>query len=196
MCSESELIALIKQRTGLELEALDSGSYGIKTFSMRFPDMETSQSIAMGYLNGNGTFFIDATNHFLCYTIGTGIGSYQYVDDLYRTIIFDFDGMLANVCMRTDCSWTQMMNIDMYSGNYIENDYSKNDITLVPLKVWACNHDNNSDNRKYVQGFIKNCYVNYERQFQRGLKFTDQNGNEFVTLGGYMLYYNGNINQK
>ena len=119
------------------------------------------------------------------------MGNYNYVDNLYRAIVYDFNGVLANVSMYTECSWNQMMNIDMKVGNYLENDYSKNDITLGPLKVWACNHYADGTNRKYAKGFIKNCYVNYERKFQRNIKFIDQNRNEFITLGGYLLYYNG-----
>ena len=35
---------------------------------------------------------------------------------------------------------------------------------------------------------IPNLYINYERTFETGLKFADQNGNRFVTLGSYLLY--------
>ena len=89
----------------------------------------------------------------------------------------------------TEMNWDNCMNVRMKNTtySYAENDYSKNDITLAPLRVYAGNH-NASENRKYVKGFIKNCYVNYERKFQRNIKFIDQNGNRFVTLGGYILY--------
>ena len=189
--SISEIIATIKQRTGLELTSLGAAENSMEPFNVRFPDMEESQKVSIQTFTFSGTFFIDATNHFLCYTVGTGMGDYRYVDNLYRAIVYDFNGVLANVSMSRECPWTSFMNINMYNGGYLENDYSKNDITLVPLRVYACNHDNNSTNRKYVNGFIKNCYVNYERKFQRNLKFIDQNRNEFITLGGYLLYYNG-----
>ena len=184
-CSESELLTTIKQRTGLELEALDSGSAGIKTFSMRFPDMGTAQSIGLEYLNGSGTFFIDADNHFLCYSIASGTGNYSYVDDLYRALVFDFNGKLANICYITDKRWHETMNASGESYYYFEDDSSKSNITLCPLRVYAYNSLNDANN---VNGFVKNCYVNYERKFQKGLKFIDENGNEFVTLGGYLIY--------
>ena len=186
-CSESELLTTIKQRTGLELEALDSGSAGIKTFSMRFPDMGTAQSIGLEYLNKNGTFFIDADNHFLCYSIASGTGNYSYVDDLYRALVFDFNGKLANICYTTNKSWHETMNASGESHYYFEDDSSKSNITLCPLRVYASNTLNGANN---VYKFVKNCYVNYERKFQKGLKFIDQNGNRFVTLGGYLLYKN------
>lgn len=179
-CSESELLTTIKQRTGLELEALDSGSYGIQKFNMRFPDMETAQSVNLEYLNSTGTFFIDADNHFLCYSIASGMGSYSYVDDLYKVLVFDCNGKLCNVCYSDDQNWGNTMNVMSY---YAEDDSSKSKITLCPLRVVAGNMVSNS-----VKGFVKKCYVNYERKFQKGLKLIDGNGNKFVTLGGYLLY--------
>ena len=187
--SESELLATIKQRTGLELEALDSGSSVRKTYSVRFPDMETSQNVSIAAFSYNGTLFIDTNNHFLCYTISSGLGTYDYVDYLYKTMVCDFNGKLSNVCGHNNTDWEFAMNIHQglnTSYYYIENDHSKSDITLCPLRACGSDANNSSDNS--VRGFVKNCYVNYERQFQRDLKFIDQNGNRFVTLGGYLLY--------
>ena len=179
--NESELLATIKQRTGLEMKALDDGSYGVKTFSMRFPDMETAQNIKLGYFNERGTFFIDADNHFLCYSIASGTEDYSYVDYLYRNFVFDYNGKLANICYSADRNWSVMNT----GGNYTKDDSSKSNITLCPLRTYAYNSLNDAN---HVQEFVKNCYVNYERKFQKGLKFIDQNGNRFVTLGGYILY--------
>ena len=185
--SISEIIATIKQRTGLELTSLGSASSGMVPFNVRFPDMEESQKVSILEFTFSGTFFIDATNHFLCYTVGTGMGDYTYVDNLYRAIVYDFNGLLANVCMYAECNWSYTININMRDGNYIENDYSKNNITLAPLRAYGAAVYQSSDT-KYAKGFIRNCYVNYERKFQRNIKFIDQNGNRFVTLGGYILY--------
>lgn len=183
--NESELLAIIKQKTGLELEALDSGSAGIQKFSMRFPDMEIAQSIGLGYFNDSGTFFIDVDNHFLCYSIASGTANYSYVDDLYKALVFDYNGKLANICYASDKRWYEAMNAAGDTNYYAEDDSSKSNITLCPLRVYAYNNLNGANN---VRGFVKNCYVNYERKFQKGLKFIDQNGNKFVTLGGYLLY--------
>ena len=182
--SESELLATIKQRTGLELEASDSSSGDIQTFSMRFSDMETAQSIGLEHLDISGTFFIDADNHFLCYSIASGLDSYSYVNNLYKALIFDSNGKLANVCYETRREFYYTMTA---YGGYAENDNSKSNITLCPLRVYANNSLNGANN---VYAFVKNCYVNYERKFQRNIKFVDQNNNEFITLGGYLLYKN------
>ena len=189
--SISEIIDTIKQRTGLELTSLGSSTNNMEPFNVRFPDMEESQKVEILTFTSSGAFFIDATNHFLCYTVSSGVGTYNCVDDLYRAIVYDFNGVLANVSYASRRLWQSVMNINMYDGAYLENDSSKNDITLGPLRVYSRNHNSDSTNSKYVKGFVKNCYVNYERKFQRGLKFIDQNRNEFITLGGYLLYYNG-----
>ena len=68
----------------------------------------------------------------------------------------------------------ELCNITQYASNTL-----KEQITLVPLYT------------EFGKSFVKNTYINYERMFQPGLKFIDQNKNEFVTLGSYLLYYNG-----
>ena len=90
--SISEIIATIKQRTGLELTSLGSASYSMEPFNVRFPDMEEGQKVEIQTFTSSGTFFIDATNHFLCYTVGNGVGNYNYVENLYRAIVYDFNG--------------------------------------------------------------------------------------------------------
>lgn len=187
--SINEIIATIKQRTGLELTILGEASYEAVPFNVRFPDMEESQKIDILEFTLSGTFFIDVANHFLCYTVNSGMDDYDYIDRIYRAIVYDFNGVLANVSYKHEMNWDDTMNMRMENttNSYHANDYSKNNITLAPLRVYACNH-NEYENRKYVKGFIKNCYVNYERKFQRNIKFIDQNGNRFVTLGGYILY--------
>lgn len=184
-CSESELLTTIKQRTGLELKKVPDNT-GLPVYSTRFPDMETAQNIIFDYFNDNGTFFIDADNHFLCYSIKSGLEDYSYVNALYKALVSDFNGKLANVCYAVNRVWYKTMNVDAYSG-YAEDDSSKSNITLCPLRVFASNTLNGANN---VYKFVKNCYVNYERKFQKGLKFVDENGNEFITLGGYLLYKN------
>ena len=137
--SESELLAIIKQRTGLELEKLVSTGSNSDKFNMRFPDMETAQSIVLGTLNRNGIFFIDADNHFLCYSIASGTEDTSYIDDMYGALVSDFNGKLANICYTTDKRWHETMNASGESYYYFEDDSSKSNITLCPLRVYAYN---------------------------------------------------------
>ena len=180
---ESELLAIIKQKTGLELTASGSAdNFGLTPFNVRFPDMAESQGVGIYKFTESGILFIDADNHFLCYSIENGLSSYSYVEDLYRALVFDSNGKLANVCYTNRREFYYTMTA---YGGYAENDNSKSNITLCPLRVYTRNNLNGANN---VYAFVKNCYVNYERKFQRNLKFIDQNGNKFVTLGGYLLY--------
>ena len=183
--SISEIIATIKQRTGLELTSLGytEDSSNVEYFNVRFPDMKESQKVKILTLNVSGTFFIDATNHFLCYSCASGTEDYTYVEHLYRALVFDSNGKLANMCFGTGNNWYETINASTTSNFLFGNAYSKSDITLCPLRVFA---KNSAD--KSVKCFVKNCYTNYERKFQKGLKFIDQNGNRFMTLGGYLLY--------
>ena len=181
--SISEIIATIKQRTGLELTSSGSAdNYGKIPFNVRFPDMEESQGVGIYEFTSSGVFFIDANNHFLCYSIASGLDSYSYVNNLYSALVFDSNGKLANICYDTRREFYRTMAA---YGGYAEDNNLKSNITLCPLRVYANNNLNGAND---VHAFVKNCYVNYERKFQRNLKFIDQNGNKFVTLGGYLLY--------
>lgn len=188
--TETATLQLIKEKTGVEITNLGEQSYGIYTYGIRFPNMETAQKVRCAYFDKEGTVFVDVDNHFLMLTTNSGTGYSNYVNDFFPVIIFDYKGTLCNVCYSDDTPWNKNMNSNN-SGDlpyYQGNDVGKQDITLVPLRVYANNPLLQSNAN--VMSFIKNCYTNYERKFQRGLKFTDQNGNEFVTLGGYMLYKN------
>ena len=83
---------------------------------------------------------------------------------------------------------------DIMSSNYfysvfninsiVKNDQSKQTIKILPAFCL-------SSYKNIKTGFLKNIYINYERAFTTGLKFIDKSGNEFITLGSYLLYYNG-----
>ena len=188
--TETETLQLIKEKTGVEITNTNESSAGLWTYNIRFPDMETAQRVHCETFGREGTVFIDVDNHFLMLTTNSGTGYSDYVNEFFPIIIFDYKGTLYNVCYTSDISWNTSMNSNTsgtlpdYQGNAAE----KQDVTLVPLRVFATNQlvqPNQS-----VKSFIKNCYTNYERKFQRAQKFVDQNGNEFVTLGGYLLYKN------
>lgn len=66
----------------------------------------------------------------------------------------------------------------------VKYDQSKQTIKILPAFCY-CRTTNTTT------GFLKNIYINYERAFSTGLKFIDKSGNEFITLGSYLLFYNG-----
>lgn len=101
------------------------------------------------------------------------------VTRMHDVFIVDINGTLINI--KTISSYNnygyQIFNIP-YTTKHFSG--TSNSITLVPAFFYK-----NDDNNK---GFIKNMYIEYERAFQGGQKYIDQNGNIFVTLGGYFLY--------
>lgn len=100
----------------------------------------------------------------------------------HDVFIVDINGTLINI---KKISSSYDYEYQLFNTPYSSVPFrgTSNSITLVPAFFY------NNDN--YNKGFIKNMYIEYERSFQGGLKFIDQNRNEFITLGGYLLYYNG-----
>ena len=86
-----------------------------------------------------------------------------------------------------------IMSSEYFNGVFninstVKNDQSKQTIKILPAFCYY-RHTN------ITTGFLKNIYINYERAFPTGLKFIDKSGNEFITLGSYLLFYNGKKQQ-
>ena len=180
----SALIALIKEKTGLEITPPEP-SHNI--YKMRFPDMENAKNVYLvNDFSQIGTIFIDADNHFFVYSVGDGVSVISYLDSMYRTFIYDYNGELGIISSSNRVSWSNT-NTTLDSSYIFEADPTKNEIILVPFRTRGEHYVNESIHANF-KTFVKNVYTNYERRFQPGLKFIDQNGNKFVTLGGYLLY--------
>ena len=178
--SDTETIALIKEKTGLELTYVGGGDYNIYECQVKFPDMENYETLYMDKPSvlEPGLCFVDVENHFFAWVNPqTNMDNYKPVNTLkvwLGILIHEKDGKLvSDVSSTSSYSMSGWCNIP----DYVE-DIIKGQITLVPLY----SQDGKS--------FVKNVYINYERMFQPGLKFVDENGNEFITLGGYLLYKN------
>ena len=174
----TKTIALIKEKTGLELNYVGGGDYNIYECQVKFPDMENYETL---YMNKPGVLkpglcFVDVENHFFAWVVPQTDTTYyepaQNIKTWLGILIYEKDGKLvSDISSRSNYSMYDWCNIP---GNV--EDTIKEQITLVPLYT------------RDGKSFVKNTYINYERMFQPGLKFVDQNGNRFVTLGGYLLY--------
>lgn len=162
----------ITDATGIQFEY--DGSAFTK---ITFPD---GQNINLNYNSSSGT--IDVNKYralvdlnkdlFILYSNiprGYSIETDDYLSDMTDFIIAKSNGNIRNMggSMR-------YLNVPLYA----ESDDSKNTLTIVPV------FEGNSN----TYGFYDGIYINYERRFPVGLKFIDQNGNRFVTLGSYLLY--------
>lgn len=178
--NDTKTIALIKEKTGLELNYVRGGDYGIYECQVKFPDMENYETLYMEKPSvlEPGLCFVDVENHFFaCVKPQTDMSDYMPVRALkvwLGILIHEKDGKLvSDISSNSNYVMSDWCNIP----EYVE-DIIKGQITLVPLYT----QDGKS--------FVKNTYINYERMFQPGLKFIDQSGKEFITLGGYLLYKN------
>ena len=174
--SSTEAIALIKEKTGLELIYV-SGS-GVFSCQVKFPDMENYVELRMIGINGGESklCFVDVENHFFAYvspaTDMTYYNSSGLINDWLVILIHEKDGKLVS-----EMTGNSAMRMYGYCNitEYVD-DIPKEKITLLPLYM------------SMSKSFVKNLYINYERCFTPGLKFIDQNGNRFMTLGSYLLY--------
>ena len=170
--------ALIKEKTGLDI-VINNSSYGFQECSVKFPDMENYETLTMMYLNNpDAICFVDVENHFFAYAFQpSSMGYYDpgsSITDSLRVLIHEKkDGSLVSeLTSSSTMNWYQYFNIS-YTVN---RNATTEQITLVPAFAQS------------GKCFIKNLYINYERMFSPALKFIDQNGNRFVTIGGYLLY--------
>ena len=202
---------LIKEKTGLEL-ALTSDTHndwsyyqnnGISHTSeykvdFKFPDMETAQSCVIGLIDDLFSVdsrmpicFVDVESHFfaiispywyMSHESGRGYQSNGCVNDFIYSMVYEgSDGSLkSGVTMRYSTDFHDHVNISTYNSM---SDETIESLTIVPA-FWITYPD------KY-DSFIKNMYVNYVRKFKPGQKIIDDSGNVFITLGDYLLYYNG-----
>ena len=184
---ENVVLPMIKEKTGLEIEVVSTSSYGICTCNVKFPDMNEAVSLKIrstAYFSSvsGGVVFVDTEKHFFAWV---GKNTPKSLSDDYLTnwlsiMVFESDGVLISAFPTDDRSYfSDVMNIPTHA----KNEVIKNQITLLPAFVYI-----KTGSTSYPCYYVPNLYINYERTFETGLKFRDQNGNRFVTLGGYLLY--------
>ena len=162
----------ITDATGIQFE--DEGSSITK---ITFPD---GKNISINYDFSSGT--IDANKYkalvdlnkdlFILYNNTSG--GYNIGIDNYFDSAADFIIAKSNGNLRKMSGYMKNLNVPRYA----KSDDSKNTLTIVSV----------FEGDSLTYGFYDDIYINYERRFPVGLKFIDQNGNRFVTLGSYLLY--------
>lgn len=183
------LWAQIAEKTGIEVTLqARAGTASYRIAEVKFPDMEEPQEVeviykANGYSSKN-VAFVDVENHFLAFisyntsaVITPNSPLYQWLN----TLIIDDNGTLKNfstVSVSSGIALYETANIPRYLPNKVSET-----ITISPL------YFANANSMKEGM-FIPNTYVNCEKSFPVGTKFVDDNGNEFVSIIGYLLYLN------
>ena len=177
----------IETATGTTVEwnlGSDGSAFSISkiTFSDgNYVDKNGSTIVSGMSVNSDWVVLIDDSNHLFILTQqymmnnGAGISPSDLMASNWNFMILDIDGILRIVT--TNRFWYDAFNIP-YRTN---NKQTAQTIKILPAYVYDGD----------TSGYSKNLYINYDRAFDTGLKFVDQNNNEFITLGGYLLYYNG-----
>lgn len=202
---------LIKEKTGLELTLTsethndwtyyeNNGISDTKCYSVdfKFPDMETAQKCNIRLIcdlfpddSQMPICFVDVENHFFAiispywYMSNNYAKGYQYTKCIHNFIIDiiyeDTDGFLKNgIRDTTKLRLGEYVNVSCHNEM---SDDTLESLTIVPA-FWIAYPDT-------YGVFIKNMYINYVRKFKPGQKIIDDSGNVFITLGDYLLYYNG-----
>ena len=190
--SEDATIRKIKEKTGVDFNIdsfTSSSSNYTYQISIKFPDMNEAKELTLNILNSSifndssVIVFIDVENHFfmLVDSDSTYMRVGSYLNYWIQALIFKSNENEL-VSAFTENSGDYMYSCMNISYNP-KNDISTNDLVLYPAYLSF------GSSKKF--GYLKNVYLNCERSFAAGLKFVDQNNNEFITLGTYLLYYNG-----
>lgn len=173
--SFDNFIKKIKDETGVKITTTDNGYWD----NITFPDGVTSRPAnSTERENTSGNYaFVDVNTHLFIY--GSGIDDTNVSSNTVtkqKIFITDTtDGRIVSISNAYE--YYALFNIPREAAH----DASKQSITIFPCYYGKTAYSS-------IQAFLKNIYINYERRFVAGLKFIDQNGNKFVTLGSYLLY--------
>ena len=173
----------IESKTGVKIESTRSSDDTYSNITkITFTD---GNYISMSTIRYNDsiewTVFIDDYTHLFIFTNdtciqrGSDFSNNSSMSQFHNMFIVDIEGTICDISCSQNFAGT--FNITIHA----KNEVSKQSIKIVPA---FCYYGYNVN----PKGFLENVYINYERQFDAGLKFIDQNGNRFVTLGSYLLY--------
>ena len=181
--------SIIKNETGVTIglddgHQLDSVNEYHYLKSITFSDGKSISDLYSGNMYRSSDYIVlvdDVTHLFIQTTKDRSTTAYQGSSNQYRMESMYYDFIIEK--------GDGVLNLTRYNGSYFASEAfniptlvnSKGDIPTIKL-LQAYSKD---------CGYVKNTYINYDRTFLVGLKFVDQNNNEFITLGGFLLYYNG-----
>ena len=182
----SDFFAEVESKTGVTIESTRN-SVENRSF-IRKVTFSDGKYVSDFYTIDNGAYdqdsimvlFDEKSHLFIVMNGSQTISSFNFpltsqFNTFARIFIADVDGEVRDILSNN--YFYGVFNIN----SIVKNDQSKQTIKILPA---FCNSQN-------ITGFLKNIYINYERAFPTGLKFIDKSGNEFITLGSYLLYYNG-----
>ena len=181
----TDFFSEIENKTGVKIEStLSSDDRHVHITKITFTDgaQITYSNSSELYIYASETVIIDDKNHLFVLT-NNSTGASMSTMNINNNIPSFYDVFIADV-EETTCDIAhenRYVNRVFNLPESAQNIQSCQSFKIVPAFCYL-----SSTPTRY--GFIKNIYINYTREFSFGLKFVDQNGNRFVTLGGYLLY--------
>ena len=171
--TDLDTIALIEEKTGVVITRdLYNGRVEIK-----FPDMEDTEITCESMSSPMGVCFVDVENHFFAYGVPDD-KAHSFMNSLSQwmyAMVYEIDGILYSIPVGSAYVAYEIFN----APRETRANTSKDSFHIYPAYSM------------FGYGLIKNLFINYDRFFDPGQKIIDDSGNVFVTLGGYLLYYNG-----
>lgn len=180
-----DFLQKVSSETGVTFNKIDD-SYSFNAIT--FPDGKTvkSNENTLATSTIKSTMLVDTDNHFLLYTFAIGVGSDYQPDSTYNGYGLPCVFFVAE--HNDGIVWINMTDKTVYDIFNIpktpQNEPRNNSINIAPCVYGFYNSGNP------ISYQLKNVFVNYTRRFDNLLKFVDQSGKEFITLGGYLLYKN------
>lgn len=185
----SDFFAEVESKTGVTIESernsIDSGSFIRKVTFSDGKYVSDFQNIDEGKYDDDSIMVLfDEKSHLFIVMTGS-----QTISSINFGITLQFHRFADIFIADVDGEVRDIMSSEYFNGVFninsiVKNDQSKQTIKILPA-FCNCRY------LKITTGFLKNIYINYERAFMTGLKFIDKSGNEFITLGSYLLFYNG-----
>ena len=182
----TDFFSEIENKTGVKIEStLSSDDRYVHITKITFTDgvQITYSDNSELYIYASELVIIDDKKHLFVLT-NNSTGASMSNMNINSNIRSSYDVFIADV-EETACDI-------IYVGSYVNKvfnlpEYAQNIQSCQSFKIVpAFCYIDSSPIDSY--GSMKNIYINYTREFSFGLKFIDQNGNRFVTLGGYLLY--------
>lgn len=175
----TDMQTAIETNTGIRFDkTYENMGRGVYNTAIKFPSMDNYVTLPITWLSYTDgyTGIADEENGYL-FILHTGAWTpdTQIANALFN-LIYMKDGELKSFIETSASVTAYMSTVLMLDDKYNKHDSSVDSFELVPVST--CGPD-----------IIPNVYCEYKRRFDSGLRFIDQNGNKWVTLGGYMLYH-------
>ena len=176
----SNMQTAIETNTGIKFDGTYGGTgiRGCDNTKIKFPGMTDYVTLPMLWhdYSGDQIAIVDEENGYLFTVYNSAWRTSGQLTNGLWNLLYTKNGELKSFNTGYKNTSDYIYDVLMINGSYEKDNSIADSFELVAAST--CEPD-----------VIPNVYFEYEKRFSPGLKFIDQNGNKWVTLGGYMLYH-------